>query len=204
VTAAEAAIGPAATSGTILFRLAAHDSAMVSVNSAATALAARVSTVEGQISPASTSGTILFRLASLESGSTALTSRVTDVENAAGSSAISTRVVAMWGTENARWIIPYARAATVCPSGTPIHSTRRNYGLTGSQICAGDSRLKTTCTAVIFLTATIDGNILTHTPTDGTCGSPVYGAWPWGSSYSVQDSLPAEWAHPATWVVCCA
>ncbi len=107
------------------------------------------------------------------------------------------------GVENIRAIVPKGSANTVCPSGTAIHVPLSFRGKTGNQICAADTRGKTTCTAVKYVYVTAGNGWGAYGPSDGACTSAVQAPWPWGLSYTSPDTLDGEWGHPSSWVVCC-
>lgn len=107
-------------------------------------------------------------------------------------------------TINVRAFFPYNSAAAYCPMGSvPIYTPRRYLGKTGAEICAADTRKKTTCTSARFAWVGSDNTNGTYPHDDHDCATPLPFAWPWGQDYNEPDSLAGEWGHGNTWVVCC-
>ena len=104
---------------------------------------------------------------------------------------------------NMRAIVTKSAANLVCPSGTAIYTPRSYLGKTGNQICAADSRGRTTCTGVKFIYVTEANVSAGYAPSDGSCGAAVGAPWPWGYDYGAPDTLDSEWGHGNTYAVCC-
>jgi len=93
-------------------------------------------------------------------------------------------------------------ANSLCPSGVAIATSFNYLGKTGSEICAGDHRGKTTCKAVKLVYGTWAGNFGTYPQSDLTCGQPVIASWPWAITPDRPNTLDEEW-DITTFVVCC-
>jgi hypothetical protein len=93
-------------------------------------------------------------------------------------------------------------ANSLCPSGVAIATSFNYLGKTGSEICAGDVRGRTTCKAVKSVYGTWAGIFGTYLPYDKTCEQELIASWPWAITPNHPNTLDTEW-DIRTFVVCC-
>lgn len=113
------------------------------------------------------------------------------------------RINQLRALENMRALISKTTATSHCPSGTAIHVPIGYAGQTGNQICAADSRGRTTCTSVQYVYVTNENGLGSYDPGNLACSQAVNAPWPWGASSGAPNSYGPEWGHGDTWVVCC-
>ncbi|MGD1713337.1 hypothetical protein [Dapis sp. BLCC M172] len=108
--------------------------------------------------------------------------------------------------ENVRTIVTKSDADKYCssvPGALAAHVPPSYLGKTGKEICAANNKEQKDCSEVPVVLVSNNNIHGRDIPNDMSCNEPVKYAWPWGKPYTYPNTLPSEWGHGNTWVVCC-